>query len=596
MEGWQSVNTDPSNFSAHRFLADSYAALPRQEIARVSELLQSQLLQPINITPIQPTLAESNLFLISNQGPSTAGFNTYNPLFNRNQAVLQADGLVGSNSTWGAEGIASGIYDKLSLSAGYSHFETDGWRENADQNDDIANVFAQLELTYKTSIQAEYRYGKIENGDLRMRFFADDFELNRREKDEADSIRFGLRHDFSPGSVLIGNFMYQDADFVRNREFEYADIFVTEETKSDQNAYGGELQYQFRSKYVDVVSGGGYFDVDKTDKINRTLVLPASDDVLPNPFPPPPFIIIPNPPETKVETPKFDKDVDHANLYLYSNIHFLKNLTLTLGASGDFFDSRTEDGVDTDQFNPKFGIIWNPLPNTTLRAAAFRTLKRTLITNQTLEPTQVAGFNQFFDDLTATKSWLYGGAIDQKFTESIYGGAAFTYRDLTVPFQPDITGGGISQLENVDWKEKVGRAYLFWTPFKWLALSGEYLYERFERERIDLGARDVKTHYVPLGINFFHPSGFSAFLKGTYVNQKGSFDRLFQEGVFEPGEDDFWVVDAAINYRLPKRYGFITVGASNLFDKEFQYFDTDPANPRIQPDRFIFAKVTLAFP
>ena len=35
------------NFSAHRFLADSYAALPRHEIARVSELLQSQLLQPI---------------------------------------------------------------------------------------------------------------------------------------------------------------------------------------------------------------------------------------------------------------------------------------------------------------------------------------------------------------------------------------------------------------------------------------------------------------------------------------------------------------------------------------------------------------------
>ena len=44
VEGWKSVNTDPSNFSAHRFLADSYSVLPRHEIARVSELLQSQLL------------------------------------------------------------------------------------------------------------------------------------------------------------------------------------------------------------------------------------------------------------------------------------------------------------------------------------------------------------------------------------------------------------------------------------------------------------------------------------------------------------------------------------------------------------------------
>ena len=46
-EGYNSVNTDPSNYSAHRFLADSYSALPRHEIARVSELLQSQLLQPL---------------------------------------------------------------------------------------------------------------------------------------------------------------------------------------------------------------------------------------------------------------------------------------------------------------------------------------------------------------------------------------------------------------------------------------------------------------------------------------------------------------------------------------------------------------------
>jgi len=36
VEGWKSVNADPANYSAHRFLADSYAALPRHEIARVS--------------------------------------------------------------------------------------------------------------------------------------------------------------------------------------------------------------------------------------------------------------------------------------------------------------------------------------------------------------------------------------------------------------------------------------------------------------------------------------------------------------------------------------------------------------------------------
>ena len=79
VEGWNSVNTDPTNFSAHRFLSDTYSALPRHEIARVSELLQSQLLQPTNITPVQPLMGESNLFLISRQGPSVSSFNTYRP-------------------------------------------------------------------------------------------------------------------------------------------------------------------------------------------------------------------------------------------------------------------------------------------------------------------------------------------------------------------------------------------------------------------------------------------------------------------------------------------------------------------------------------
>ena len=268
VEGWQSVNTDPSNFSAHRFLADSYAALPRHEIARVSELLQSQLLQPINITPIQPTLAESNLFLIGSQGPSTAGFNTYNPLFNRNQAVLQADGLVGSNSTWGAEGIASGIYDKLSLSAGYTHFETDGWRENADQNDDIANIFAQYELTYNTSLQAEYRYKHNKRGDIELGFFKDDFYPNFREEDEIALVRLGFRHAFSPDSVLIGNFGYQNADLTIKDHVDFYGFMMPSidiDSTFDQSAFSGELEYFFRSEYLNLAGGIGYFYVDTED-------------------------------------------------------------------------------------------------------------------------------------------------------------------------------------------------------------------------------------------------------------------------------------------------------------------------------------------
>ncbi len=107
--------------------------------------------------------------------------------------------------------------------------------------------------------------------------------------------------------------------------------------------------------------------------------------------------------------------------------------------------------------------------------------------------------------------------------------------------------------------------------------------------------KEVKTHRVPLGVKFFHPSGLSASLKATYFNQDGDFMRR-GGGSFESGQDEFWVVDAAISYRLPKRYGFISVGATNLFNKHFKYHETDLRNPIVQPDRFIYGKVTLALP
>ena len=79
-----------------------------------------------------------------------------------------------------------------------------------------------------------------------------------------------------------------------------------------------------------------------------------------------------------------------------------------------------------------------------------------------------------------------------------------------------------------------------------------------------------------MAVSFFHPSGLSAFVKAAYLNQKGDFRTArYVPGISFEGEDQFWVVDAAISYRLPKQYGFLTVGAKNLFDRSFRYQDTD---------------------
>ena len=572
VEGWNSVSTDPADFSGHRFLADTYAALPRHEIARVSELLQSQLLQPINITPIQPRLAESDLFLISAGGPADISFNEFNPIFNRDRIAFQGSFLGGENSTYAGEGVLSGIYKKLSFSLGYSHFETDGWRKNTDQDDDIANAFLQLELSPQTSIQAEYRYREVETGDLHLKFWPEDIYIGERNTEERDSFRLGVRHAFLPGLIVLGNLTYQEADFgLKDTRPPFWPTAILLEQDRPEDAWSGELQGLFRSRYVDIVGGVGYFEIDgRFDETWLTVLAPPNDILL-----------------SRIGT-----DLEHTNLYLYSYIKPLSNLTFTVGASGDFTDGDSLDVADKDKINPKFGVTWNPFSGTTVRGGVFRVLKRTLITDQTLEPTQVAGFNQFFDDLNGTEAWRYGVAIDQKFSRDIFGGAEFSERDLEV---------ASLQGQKADWEERLGRAYLFWTPHPWLALRAEYQYERFERDIRDFtdGMVDVDTHRVPLGINFFHPSGLSASFTAAYWNQHGTFERpgpLGIGGVYQRGKDDFWLFDTGVNYRLPKRYGFITVGVRNLFDKEFKYFESDWKNPAIQPDRFFFAKVTLALP
>jgi outer membrane receptor protein involved in Fe transport len=100
-------------------------------------------------------------------------------------------------------------------------------------------------------------------------------------------------------------------------------------------------------------------------------------------------------------------------------------------------------------------------------------------------------------------------------------------------------------------------------------------------------------------MNFFHPSGVSASLKATYIHQHGDFQRI-DTLAFEHGNDSFWTLDAGLAYRLPKRYGFITLGVTNLTDRKFKYFDTDygrgNVNPRFVPGRVLFGRLTLALP
>jgi Flp pilus assembly protein TadD len=591
VEGWKSVNTDVSNHSAHRLLADSYASQPRHEIARVSELFQAQMLQPNNLVPIQPRQGEGSLFLLSSQGPSNLSFTEFNPLFERNRVAVQGSGLFGEDDTYAGEGIVSAIHDRLSMSAGYSGYWTDGFRANNDQKDNVANAFAQLQVTPETSVQGEFRYRHLTNGDLELKFLKDDFRPSLDEHTQAGSFRGGLRHAFSPDTIVLLSMAYEkrisdSEDFSTDPVF--PDFGFSSDINLHESGYDGEGQLIHRQDlsaltggWVDrtqLVAGAGTVGLDVDETVT---VLTFTSGVLDDPQFIPQALRAPN--------------VDHNNAYLYTYTALPQNVTMTLGVSGDFFHEEAGIGY-RDQANPKGGITWNPSfsPGTTFRAAGFRSLKRTLVNQQTLEPTQVAGFNQFFDDPSGTTAWRYGAAIDQKFGSHVFAGVEGSWRDLQVPHE--IVGAGSTVVTREPAREKLARAYLFLTPHDWIALRAEYQFEQFRREELLLFAfKKVDTHRVPLGVQLFHPSGVSLALGATYVDQHGVFLRN-STAAFEEGRRDFWVLDAGIRYRLPRRYGFIAFGVNNFLDEDSPYQSTDVHNPDLRPGRLFYGKVTLAIP
>ena len=106
----------------------------------------------------------------------------------------------------------------------------------------------------------------------------------------------------------------------------------------------------------------------------------------------------------------------------------------------------------------------------------------------------------------------------------------------------------------------------------------------------------IRSYYVT--VSYFHPIGLFTRLRTTYIDQEGEFTSgpgFLSNVPTTDKNDQFWLVDASVGYRLPKRYGFISAGVSNLFDEKFNFVDTDPFNPQIIPDRFFFTRLTLSF-
>ena len=450
LEAFNSLNSNPANYTAHRLLSDSYLNVPRHDMARVSSLLQAQLLQPINITPLQPQQAERNLLTVSGLGPTNPSMNEFNPLFARNQVSLLPSATAGSFNTWGNETVLSGIYDKFSGSLGQMHYATSGFRNNNDIDQNLYSAFLQGQISPNFNVMAEYRHADTENGFLPLIFTNSIPELalqkqyqlfqqmTYRRHNTTDIYRIGSRWSPMPSSDLLTTIAYQD----ENEQLKEIQRSGTQYDNSNTHSGSGEMQYLQRYKFVDSVLGAG---------------LTRRDGHMVNHYP-----------------DLYNRSNIHsvgANGYAYFHANYPNRMiwTLGLGVNSLTFDTI---GVDNTYVNPKVGLTWQVFDNTALRLAYFQTLRMVRIGEQTLEPVQVSGFNQLFDDVIGTRATRYGIALDQHINSELSAGVEISHRDLNIPaFNVDDNLPTSSV-----WREQQYHGYLYWMPFKRVSVNLDYTF------------------------------------------------------------------------------------------------------------------------
>ncbi len=201
-----SLANSPGSDSAHRFLADSYALMPRREVAREAEEFQARMRAPVNNVPIPIHATAAGAFTLSGTGfPS--GLNEYGPLFAAEGAAGRVDLMAGTFDTLSGQALVGFMSHNVSATVGTYGFQTEGIRENNEDRKLANSAFVQVQLAPSTQLQMESLSLDREAGDLTQDFFSDQFpELvisPFSNEIELDSARLGVRHQFSASTDVL---------------------------------------------------------------------------------------------------------------------------------------------------------------------------------------------------------------------------------------------------------------------------------------------------------------------------------------------------------------------------------------------------------
>jgi len=613
-EATRSIEENYANYSAHLFLADSYAALIDPEKSNVryetpweDELLVANLLSPINAGVLSGNVSQQE----------------YSSMFEANRIGVLSQTEYLSRGAWMENGSQFGIFGDFAYSLEGYYYSDPGFRPNNNFENTDYSLKIKQRLSAQDTIFLQAEQTDLTTGDNGQYYFNNPAQFGSpvqtqmtQEAKEDPNVILGYHRQWSPGNdslILYRNVqeLYTLSDPVFPLTFDeqasganYPAVARVPTFYQDQTELNSvEGQHILQTDIHRLILGVRYQREGDQAYNTLTTTLP--------PLP---------------TQPSLDTTFWRVTGYGYYQLKLFETLRLSAGATYDamrFPENIANPPISPQEENrnrlsPKAGIDWTPDNYTRVRAAYTESVAGLFNASSTLiEPSEIAGFNQVYRSILPEATVpgasfdTLGVAVDHKFPTRTYvsleGDLLHSRADQLLGVLTNSSGILIpsaisSEEQNLDIRERdlyanvdqlLGKYYSVGAGYHLTAANISYQNRLLGVPLSEAGGQyklknEATLNQIDLFANCYLPCGFFSSIQLNWWKQ-ADVD-FYPE---EPGAN-FWQLNLFAGYRFPRRHVEVMLGLLNVTAQDFQL---DPLTYYVEPahTRTLEASVKFSF-
>lgn len=535
-----SLKNDPGNSAAHFFFGSVIDKLGESGQTASSELLKRRLFMPVN----------QNSF---------NSFNNYTSFFDKPDINTTVQGLAGTDHLQDHSLLVTGGTNKSAFRQFGSYFESEGVHPHNDDQESVTSIsLFKYQVAIDQSLMLSSLYYRRKEGDTwgdnDYRYMNDP---DYRAKSGYWQLELGYHYHLGPRSDLLIYGMwtpyyrldYKDPGILW-------DIFpYFWDTHYRLPSGNGQILHQLGWKNHQLSYGVEYFDGENV--VRDYFRIPDLDYYV-----------------------RYKENVDQEFLsaFIQDSWRVFPNLILEgtlhyeMGKDGDPYYSSEEKRVK--QWSPGFGILYKPIPSTTLRLGGARFLQTPINYDARLSMGEIGGFTSLFgvvreNEFSLSRNQEIDFAWDQEIWENVFFTASAFLRERKnfyvdlVDSEYDFTWRkvvlhGLRLIYNQLWRERWGFSF----EYKFSNIKDKEYQNAFLG--ISIPYREAQDHQFKLDLRYVHPKGWKCGVIETYIHQH--LDRNYTE----KSPSDFVLTDLFISKEFPKKRAEVTFKVENLFDRKFQ--------------------------